>query len=51
MKPTEELNVDCYVDSNFAGLWGYEDDQDPTCVRSCTGYIITIGDCPVLWSS
>ena len=29
----------------------HEDDQDPTCVRSRTGYIITIGDCPVLWSS
>ena len=51
MKPTAELNVDCYVDSDFAGLWGYEDDQDLTCVRSRTGYIITIGGCPVLWSS
>ena len=51
MQPTAELNVDCYVDSDFAGLWGYEDDQDPTCVRSRTGYIITIGGCPVLWSS
>ena len=51
MKPTTELNVDCYVDSDFTGLWGYEDDQDPTCVRSRTGYIITIGGCPVLLSS
>ena len=32
-------------------LFLYEDDQDPTCVRSRTGYIITIDNCPVLWSS
>ena len=50
MKPTAELNVDCYNDLDFAVLWGYEDDQDPTCFRSRTGYIITIGGYPVLLS-
>ena len=39
MKP----NIDCHVDSNVTGIWGYEDGQDPTCVRSCIGYIIPIG--------
>ena len=51
MKPNNDLNIDCHVDSNFADLWRYEDDQDPTCVRSRTWYIISIDGCPVLWSS
>ena len=51
MKPYPDLNIDCYVDSNFVGVLGYADSQDPTCVRSRTGYTIMIGDCLVLWSS
>jgi hypothetical protein len=43
------LDIDCYVDADFAGLWGLEDKQDPSCVKSCTGYVIFIADCPVLW--
>jgi hypothetical protein len=45
------LDIDCYVDADFAGLWGYEDKQDPSCVKSRTGYVIFIPDCPVLWVS
>ena len=26
--------LDCYADADFAGLWNYEDDQDPVCVCS-----------------
>ena len=51
MRPSKTLQVDCYVDSDFAGLWSYEDPQDPTCVRSRTGFLIMIGDCPTVWSS
>ena len=29
--PTSKYNVDCYVDADFAGLWGSEDEQDPFC--------------------
>ena len=51
-KPTKDnLAVDCYCDADFAGLWGYEDSQDPVCVKSRTGYIITIANCPLLWVS
>ncbi len=50
-KPTKELELDCYVDADFAGLWHYEDDQDPVCVKSRTGYVITLGNCPVIWVS
>jgi hypothetical protein len=45
------LDIDCYVDADIAGLWGYEDKQDPSCVKSCTGYVIFVADCPVLWVS
>jgi hypothetical protein len=29
MHPNAKLTVDCYVDADFAGLWGFEDNQDP----------------------
>ena len=33
-KPTSAITLDCCVDADFAGLWGYEDYQDPICVKS-----------------
>ena len=50
-KPTNDLVVDCYVDADFAGLWGAEDPQDPVCVKSRTGFVITVANCPVMWVS
>jgi hypothetical protein len=50
-KPSEAMELDLYVDADFAGLWNYEDDQDPVCVKSRTGYTITLGGCPVIWVS
>jgi hypothetical protein len=46
-----EEGLDCYVDADFAGLWGCEDDQDPVSVRSKTGLTLTLFGCPILWSS
>ncbi len=43
--------LDCCMDADFAGLWGCEDDQDPVCVRSRTGFVMTLADCPVHWVS
>ena len=34
LKPTDDLNIDCYVDADFVGLWPYEDKYDLTCVKS-----------------
>ena len=48
---SENFNLDLYVDADFAGLWTYEDEQDPVCVKSRTGYVITLGDCPIHFSS
>ena len=49
--PTKKMELDCYVDADFAGLWKHESDQDPVCVKSRTGYVITLGGCPVIWVS
>jgi hypothetical protein len=47
----EDVKVDCYVDADFAGLYGTEDPMDPTCVKSRTGYIILLADGPLMWVS
>jgi hypothetical protein len=46
-----DFTIDCYVDADFAGMWGYEDRDDPSCVKSRTGFVIFIMDCPVVWQS
>jgi hypothetical protein len=51
MSPTNDFSINCYVDADFAGLYGYEDDQDPVSVRSRTGYVLFIANCPLLWVS
>lgn len=51
MKPSSTVHVDCYPDADFAGLYSKEDAQDPHCVRSRTGYVISVANCPVLWKS
>jgi hypothetical protein len=51
LKPTVQLDLDCYVDSDFAGLWSYEQKHDPSCVKSRSGFVIYIANCPVIWSS
>ena len=49
--PSSTFKVDCYVDADFGGLFGVENDQDPICVKSHTGYLITLMDCPLIWVS
>ena len=51
MQPDQEMKLDCYIDADFAGLWGVKDLNDSICVRSHTGYIITLAGCPLLWVS
>lgn len=50
-KPTDNLTLDCYVDAEFSGLQGYADDQNPFCVKSRSGYVMTMGGCPINWTS
>ena len=49
--PTGDLAIDCYVDADFAGLHGRDPDYSPSSAKSRTGYIITMGGCPILWKS
>ena len=46
--PTKNYNVDCYVDADFGGLWGSEDEQDPIYVKSQTGVFIIFMGYPLL---
>lgn len=51
LRPSKELRVDCYVDADFAGLFGTEDVHDPICAKSRSGYVITVANCPLMWVS
>jgi hypothetical protein len=51
IKPMTTIGIDTYPDADFAGLYGYEDNDDPVCVCSRTGYVITVAGCPIYWSS
>ena len=49
--PNKSLRLDCHVDADFAGLCNVEHVQDPICVKSRTGFVLTLGNCPLLWIS
>ena len=51
MKPTGRLQLECFVDADFAGLYRRKPDDEPNAVRSRTGYLICLGNCPLLWKS
>ena len=51
MSPDETLDIDCYVDADFAGLWGVENPESPISVKSRSGWVIMVGGCPVIWAS
>jgi hypothetical protein len=51
LKPSDSLKIDSYPDADFAGLYGHEKPTDPSCVKSRSGFVITVADCPVLWQS
>ena len=42
--PSSNLKIDCYPDSDFAGMYGLKKINDPTCVKSITSYVITVAD-------
>lgn len=51
IKPSQTFSIDCYVDADFAGLFGHEDSQTAVSVKSRTGYVLLLADCPLLWVS
>ena len=42
--PTGKMDIKLFVDADFAGLWGYKDKNDPVCVKSCSGFVILVGN-------
>ena len=51
VKPEGDLNLKCWVDADFAGLYNREDNDDPSSARSRTGYIIALSGVPLYWKS
>jgi hypothetical protein len=51
MTPGDDHCVDCYVDSDFAGMFSVENSHDPVSVKSRTGYVILYRGSPLLWVS
>ncbi len=49
--PSDDLKIDCYSDTDFAGLWNHDDKNDQHCVWSWTGEVTHVSNCPVLWTS
>jgi hypothetical protein len=45
------LKIEAFPDADFGGLYGHEHPCDPECVKSRTGFILNVTDCPVLWKS
>ena len=41
--PNEDIVLEANAAVDFAGLWNVEDPQDPTCVKSRTGYVFQLG--------
>ena len=39
--PSKKLVVYCYADTDFVGLWGHQNPQDPICARSISGFVVT----------
>jgi len=48
---TDTLQLDCYVNADFAGLFNVENALDPICSKSRTGFVIFLGQCPIVWVS
>ena len=46
-----DFRLEAYADADFAGLWGIEEPQDPTSVKSQSGYLICLDGCPIIWRS
>ena len=51
IESSKTLQVDCYVNEDCAGLWGVENDQDPTYVKSRARYLIDLMGSTLSWVS
>jgi hypothetical protein len=51
LHPSAARTLDCYVATDFAGLWTPDISHSSISIKSRTGYIITFTSCLVLWPS
>jgi hypothetical protein len=52
MNPSTNIcKNNAYPDADFAGMYGHEKPVDPSCVKSCTGFVITFTDVLILYKS
>jgi hypothetical protein len=52
MNPSTDIcKIDAHPDADFAGMYGHEKPMDPSCVKSCSGFVITFADVLILWQS
>ena len=49
--PSSNMNLELYVDADFAGLYRRDPDHSSSSARSRTGYIIFFGGIPLVWRS
>ncbi len=50
MNPSTDIcKIGAYLDANFVGMYGHKKPNNPSCVKSCTGYVITLAYVPILW--
>ncbi len=48
---TDICKIDSYPDADFAGMYRHKKPVDPSCVKGCTGFVITFTDVLILWKS
>ena len=51
LNTNNNINVRCYKDDGYPGMYCAKDPQDPICVKLRTWYVITFSGCPILWFS
>lgn len=51
VRPTKDVKLDLYVDADFAGTYGVENNSDPDSAKSRMGYILFLSGWPLLWKS
>ena len=47
MIPSSEFKVEASSDTDFVGLYGCEESNNPTCTNSRTGFLFNVFDCLV----
>ena len=50
-KKPKSFTLNCFVDADFAGMYGHEPDSSPLAAKSRTGYIISLAGCFLLCKS